>query len=455
MRALTRRWLAALAAFAVVELALAIGVGIAIQSSGATSPALWTWLMITWSGSVGLTALALVWAQRTVTDALQSLVATVQAGGSQVRPSAPEDSVFAGIAGSVQRMAQELDAAMRSLATERNRFEAVLETMAPAVLALDARRRIASANRSARSLFEIPTDCEGTALVDVIRIPSLHAFIDGVQAGGPTEIEIELPGAQRHIRARASRLGDGGLVLVADDTTEIRRLERVRQDFVANVSHELRTPIAVIRANAETLLDGALESPKTAEPFVTALFRHADRLGRLVAELLDISALEAGQRVLVADEFDVVDLVEDVIAAHTPAAADRSITLVHDVQPETWVRGDWKATEQVLVNFVDNAVKYGRTGGKIEVASTRNGDVLRIEVRDDGPGIEPQHRARIFERFYRVDSGRSRDAGGTGLGLSIAKHLADAMGGSIGVEARSPRGSTFWISLPACEAPDV
>ncbi len=456
MRAPARRWLAV---FAAVQLVIAVAIGFTLQSElggqSERASTIWWWLMLTWAGSVGVTSMALIWAERSLADALQSLVATVHAGGARVRSGSAGDSVFDGIAGSVQRMAQELDVAMHSLATERNRFEAVLETMAPGVLALDATRHITSANRSARSLFEITSSCEQAALVDVLRVPSLHAFVDGVFAGGPSELEIELPAAGRHIRARASRLGDGGIVIVADDTTEIRRLERVRQDFVANVSHELRTPIAVIRANAETLLDGALESPKTAEVFVTALFRHADRLGRLVAELLDISALEAGKRVLAVEQFELAEVIEDVIAAQVPAATERGMTLRSVAHADVWVRGDWKATEQILVNFIDNAIKYGRQGGTVEVAAFERDGMIRIEVRDDGSGIEPQHRARIFERFYRIDSGRSRDAGGTGLGLSIAKHLADAMGGAIGMDARSPRGSVFWFTLSATPAPET
>lgn len=441
--------------YAAVTLVLALVVGSRLEAVAAANGAsIWLWLGVIWASSVALTAMALLSTQAALTNAMQSLVQTFHAGDARARPVGPEDSVFAGIAGSVQRMAEELDGAMRSLASERNRFEAVLETMAPAVLALDAGRRISTANRSARLMFDIPAACEQVELVEVLRLPAMHAFLDEVFAGTSSETEMELPGTQRHIRARASRLGDGGVVLVADDTTEIRRLERVRRDFVANVSHELRTPIAVIRANAETLLDGALESPQTAEPFVTALFRHADRLGRLISELLDISALEAGKRVLTAEEFEFGELVEDVLAAHQQAAAEREITLAHSVPHDLWVRADPKATEQVLVNFVDNAIKYGRRGGHVDLASIVEGQTVRVEVRDDGPGIEPQHRARIFERFYRVDSGRSRDAGGTGLGLSIAKHLVEAEGGTIGVDARSPHGSIFWFTLRLCDASD-
>jgi two-component system, OmpR family, phosphate regulon sensor histidine kinase PhoR len=217
------------------------------------------------------------------------------------------------------------------------------------------------------------------------------------------------------------------------------------------VSHELRTPISVIRANAETLLEGVLDSPDEARPFVEALYRHSDRITRLINELLDISRMEAGKHTLTPEPIELVELAEDVIAGHENDALAKRIELRSAIEPGLWALIDAKAAEQVLVNFVDNAIKYTPAGGHVEMAAVRRGDQVRIEVRDDGPGIDPQHRARIFERFYRVDPGRSREMGGTGLGLSIVKHLVEAMGGQLGVDARSPHGSVFWFTAPASD----
>ncbi|MBX7077656.1 MAG: PAS domain-containing protein [Nannocystaceae bacterium] len=433
----------------IVSLALGIGLG---RVAPEARVAIWSALAVGLIVSVATTALGLAWAQRELSRTLRSLVASVQS--REPRPTLPEDTEIAGLAGSVHRMADELDTALRSLAAERDRFEAVLETMAPAVLALDRERCIATANRSARRLFALRDSWQGRPLLEQVRAPALHELLDRVAAGEPETAEFELPSPLRSVQARASRLADGGLVVVADDVTDIRRLERVRRDFVANVSHELRTPIAVIRANAETLLDGALEHPEAARRFVEALYRHADRLTRLIGDLLDISRIEAGKRVLSLEPLELSDLTTDVILTLEQDAKAKSISLHSEVDPGLYVMGDLKALEQVLVNLVDNAVKYTPAGGHVELSAARDGEQVRIEVRDDGPGIEPQHAKRIFERFYRVDSGRSREAGGTGLGLSIVKHLVEAMGGSVGVDPRSPRGSIFWVTVPLGDVPE-
>jgi two-component system phosphate regulon sensor histidine kinase PhoR len=398
--------------------------------------------------AVAVVATTTWWTQRAVREALAPVAAVVTPEGEAPAktPRAVGDAVRKALAANAS--------ASTALAAEHSRFEAVLETMAPAVIVLDARRRIEIANRSARTSFGLRDDCENTPLAEAIRSPEVHELVDAIAKAPSAESEAEISMLQRRLRVRGSRLNGGSLVLVADDLTEIRRLERVRRDFVANVSHELRTPVAVIRANAETLLDGGLDSRSIAEPLVGGLVRHAERLARLVGELLDISALEAGQRVFSREEVLVIDLVEEVIAALAPAATQRSTTVVHVVPEDEWIVADPKAVEQILMNFVENAIKYGREAGRVEVGLRVVDGQTRIEVADDGPGIESQHIRRIFERFYRVDAGRSRESGGTGLGLAIAKHLAEGCGGAVGVDPRRPHGSVFWLALPRA-APDA
>jgi two-component system phosphate regulon sensor histidine kinase PhoR len=268
------------------------------------------------------------------------------------------------------------------------------------------------------------------------------------ERGGSTSAEFDLSGGPaRRVQARATVQSDGGTVIVVHDVTEVRRLERVRRDFVANVSHELRTPISVIRANTETLLEGALDDPARARQFVDALFRHADRLGRLVSDLLDISRIEAGRYRLDLGSASVSEAAERVLDTLQTEADQKRVELTVDVSPDIRITADAKALEHVLMNLVGNAIKYTPEGGHVDVKAEPKGDDVRVEVLDDGPGIDPAHRERIFERFYRVDPGRSRDMGGTGLGLSIAKHLVEAMEGEVGVDPRSPHGSVFWFRL--------
>ncbi len=451
------RWLGALLLLIAVQVALVLAIGGTVARTADADVAVRTWVLLVLGAlaSVAFAAFALVLARRSMSDALRGLVASAQGSRTGVRAALRlgDDTEIAGIAGSFNRMADELDLALRSLAAERNRFEAVLETMAPAVLALDTERRITTANRSARVLLGLPDPVDGQRLLELVRIPALHELLQRATEAGSAPAELELPSTKRLVQARASGLGDGAIVLVADDVTEIRRLERIRRDFVANVSHELRTPISVIRANAETLLEGVLDSPEEARPFVEALYRHSDRIARLINELLDISRMEAGKHVLAPEPIELTELVGDAIAGLENDAANKRIELKNAVPEGLWASLDAKAAEQVLVNFIDNAIKYTPAGGHVEVAVVERGELLRIEVRDDGPGIDPQHRARIFERFYRVDPGRSREMGGTGLGLSIVKHLVEAMGGQLGVDPRSPHGSVFWFTAGRASDP--
>lgn len=247
---------------------------------------------------------------------------------------------------------------------------------------------------------------------------------------------------------RATPQGEsGGAVLVMHDVTEIRRLETVRRDFVANVSHELRTPVSIIQANTETLLSGALDQPEQARRFLDAVRRNAERLGQLISDLLDISRIEAGKYKIEMRSLALSSVAHSVSKAVAEACRQRGVNFAVQVPAELRVRADAGALEQVLVNLIENAVKYGPEGGCVELVALEQGAMVRIEVRDQGPGIAPDQRRRVFERFYRVDPGRSRHMGGTGLGLAIVKHLIEAMGGDVGVDPRQPNGSIFWVRL--------
>jgi two-component system, OmpR family, phosphate regulon sensor histidine kinase PhoR len=397
---------------------------------------------------VGISGLVLVGASIFVARMLRNVVTTAQAvAAGRARPVV-DDAEMDGLAGSLYRMAEELEHTMSMLAAERDRFETVLQTMDQAVLALDADHRISTLNRAARSLLRLTGEAEGRTLLEAVRVPALEQLVETVEPGRPSSAEFDLPGAPpRRVQARATLQAGRGVVVVVHDVTEIRRLERVRRDFVANVSHELRTPISVIRANTETLLGGALEEPERARQFVEALFRHADRLGRIIADLLDISRIEAGSYRLEPEPVCLLEAAENVVDAVDVEAAAKRIEVALDIDPELEVVADPKALEHVLINLVGNAIKYTPEQGHVEIGALAEGDRVRVEVRDDGAGIAAAHRARVFERFYRVDPGRSRDMGGTGLGLAIVKHLVEAMQGEVGVDPRSPHGSIFWFRL--------
>jgi two-component system phosphate regulon sensor histidine kinase PhoR len=237
------------------------------------------------------------------------------------------------------------------------------------------------------------------------------------------------------------------VLLTLRDVTEAKRAEAMRRDFVANASHELRTPVSAIRGAAETLLAGALQDPEAAARFVDMIARHAERLARLTEDLLDLSRIESGQWEMRLERVELAPLAQSVLDLHADRAAEKQLKLVRDVPAEAAAVADARALEQVLVNLVDNAVKYTPPGGAVTVRAHAEPGRALIEVVDTGPGIERHHLARLFERFYRADPGRSRDQGGTGLGLAIVKHLAQAQKGDVGVESGSG-GTRFWVSLP-------
>jgi two-component system, OmpR family, phosphate regulon sensor histidine kinase PhoR len=349
------------------------------------------------------------------------------------------------LAGSMNRLSQELTGTMEALAAERDRTAAVLEGMHEGLVGIDGEGVIELANSAARALLGIGPLVR-RRLDDVLPALPPELFREG-----EGEAEIDLPGSPpRQVLLRRTRTaGNGRAVVVLREVTQMRRLESVRSDFVANVSHELRTPVTVIRANAEALRDGALFDPVRGPRFVDALHRNAERLSQLVSDLLDLARIEAGRAVHERAAVDLATLATRVVSSLEEAAFRRRQTLRHSVPPELRALGDESALEQVLMNLVENAVKYTPEGGTVHVSAALRGVAVRLEVQDDGPGIAPEHRGRIFERFYRVDAGRSRQVGGTGLGLSIVKHLVLAMDGTVGVEPRAPSGSVFWVELPA------
>lgn len=389
-----------------------------------------------------------------VSRALRNLVSkarTAAGPGDEQAPPAADRG------GSFSKLASDLEQTVSTLADERDRFGAVLTAMAEAVLVLDSQQRIDLSNPAARSLLRLPERHTGRSLIESVRAPELIELADGALEARSATVEFELPGpSPRHLLAQATPLREsGGAVIVLHDVTELRRLERVRRDFVANVSHELRTPVSIIRANAETLLDGALQDPERAQTFLGALVRSAERLSNLISDLLDIARIESGRLQMELRPVDLGQIVARAAETIGPGAAERHQQL--DLRPDGTppLLADAAALEQVLMNLMDNAVKYSPDGGRIRVSARTTAGQVRIEVMDEGPGIEPQHRARIFERFYRVDRGRSRAMGGTGLGLSIVKNLVESMGGEVGVEMAEPQGSVFWVRLPAAPAAEA
>jgi two-component system phosphate regulon sensor histidine kinase PhoR len=358
-------------------------------------------------------------------------------------------------------MAAELDARVRETEAESRERAAILDGMAEAVLALDREFRVRVANPAARLLFgfgegESPI---GEALLRVTRSVELQSAAEAcLRGGGPLETELAIYGeAERWFQAFVAPLAaiaggaTGGLVIVLNNITRLRRLERVRKDFVANVSHELRTPIHLIKGFTEALAEGALEDPAQARRFLEIMEGNAARMESLIDDLLTLARLEQeGEAWLQCEVVGVAALLEEAVAAVLPKAEDRGIEIGLSAPADLEARVNAGLLVQAVVNLLDNAVKYSPPGSRVSVAASRTDEEDRflIEVSDRGMGIPAKDLPRIFERFYRVDKARSKELGGTGLGLAIVRHIALAHEGSVSVESVAGEGSRFALRLP-------
>jgi two-component system phosphate regulon sensor histidine kinase PhoR len=369
----------------------------------------------------------------------------------------PAQREIAALSDARQRLSLSHSASVDDLKRERDLLGSILETMQDGVLLLDAQDRLALVNRTLRAALLLPADVVGLPLADALGRSELVELVELVgQArahGEPLAAEVVVSGLKpRRLAVRVSpmRAPQGGLLLVFFDVTEIRRLETVRRDFVANVSHELRTPVASISSAAETLLGGALKDAAAATKFVEMIERNSERLRHLVEDLLDLSRIESQEYKLEREAIEVGPMVERSLSLLQQKAQRGRVRTDQEIPnglPQ--VRADQRALEQILTNLVDNGIKYCPPGSRVVVkARVESERLLRFTVEDSGPGIPQPDIPRIFERFYRVDPGRSREMGGTGLGLSIVKHLVEAMGGEVGVESRVGLGSSFWFTLP-------
>lgn len=327
----------------------------------------------------------------------------------------------------------------------------VLETMREGVLVLDGGGQVVLVNSALREMLLFDREIVGKHWREAVRLPPLEAALAGTARGELVSEEVYIGDLKpRRLLVNAAPLSGapGALVAVFVDVTEMRRLETVRRDFVANVSHELRTPVAAIVAAIETLRGPAVRDVSTASAFLDLIDRNVQRLHRLLEDLLDLSRIESHDFHLNKEPLNLDSLVQHVLSLFDQRAAAKSIRLDRDI-PELvgMVNADRRALEQVLTNLVENAIKYCPDGTSVTVRALVDGPSVRLQVEDTGPGIEARHLPRLFERFYRVDAGRSRAIGGTGLGLSIVKNLVDAMGSTITVESAVGQGTTFSITL--------
>lgn len=386
------------------------------------------------------------------------------AGNLEVRANVGGSGELAELGAALDRLAKNLSSTLGALREERDRLHGILSSMEEGVLFLDEEGRVVLVNPALREMLLLQGNPAGKPLLEVVRHAELKEMIDAALddeldeegAEGSIQGEVRIFGLKpRQLLVRIQRLDDvaAGVVAVFLDVTETRRLENLRREFVANVSHELRTPVTSIRSAAETLETVVKVQPEMASKFVAIIDRNATRLHNLVEDVLDLSRIESRQFSMTLGPLSVPAVIQQAATLFESKSEARQVKIRIDLPPELpEVRADRRGLDHVISNLVDNAVKYAGVGKNVTLSARAVGSVVEIAVTDDGPGIESKHLPRLFERFYRVDAGRSRDLGGTGLGLAIVKHLAESMGGKVRVASELGKGTTFTVVLPAVAA---
>lgn len=400
-------------------------------------------------------------------ERLKNFSRRIAEGDFRSLPPERQRDELADLAGALNETAASMDRTIRSLSGERNRSSAILRSMVEGVAVVDARERIVFSNRAFSEILSLDTSViEGRPLIEVIRNSELlgliHRALNG-EEGLRSDIAMGIVQLRSFsvtatpVQALDSASAEGqssGAVVVLHDVTELRRLERVRQDFVANVSHEFKTPLTAIQGFAETLLSGALEDPRNNRRFLEIIRDHAARLAGLTDDLLKLARIEAGKLEVEFVPVNILELVEQCAETALLKASRKQIAFETDVPSGLpAIRGDASLLREVLQNLLDNAIQYTPEAGRIRVSVAVNGREAVIAVSDTGIGIPLADQERIFERFYRVDAARSREAGGTGLGLSIAKHIVEAHGGRLWVESEVGHGSKFSFSISLADQP--
>ncbi len=404
---------------------------------------------------------------RTLVEPTRELTRVAHAlasGDLSARTGSQRDDELGQIGRGLDRMADQLEDRINTLRAEEDRLRTVLNAMVEAVFVTDPLGRITQTNAAFDALAGL--QAKGRTAREVFGQSPLHEAVRAARYAAPGQVEFafERDGNHYDLTAEVAPLPDEtGVVVVVHDVTSLRHADRVRRDFVANASHELRTPLTAIRGFAETLRDGAIHDESAAMRFLDVILKHTMRLDALVGDLAALSKAESPTHHLAMEMVDVQAAVVEVLRGLTSKAEERDVQFIFEPYPttlEAWA--SHRGLDQVLVNLVDNAIKYTPEGSSVKVflkqdPTQKNGDPGRItiHVHNPGPGIPAIHHGRLFERFYRVDPGRSRDVGGTGLGLAIVKHLCTQMGSEVGIKSAPGQGATFFVRLSGAEPSEV
>jgi two-component system phosphate regulon sensor histidine kinase PhoR len=365
------------------------------------------------------------------------------------------DSEITHLADTINKSLQKLKDKIYEKAKETTRMQTILNSMVEGVIAVDKDKKILSINPAITKIFDVSKQvAEGKFFLEVIRNNDIFELITEVLERGELvsrEITLIFP-VRKIFKVSASPIFDGqsltGCVAVIYDITDMRRLETIRSEFVANASHELKTPLTSIKGFVETLLGGAIDDKENSRNFLRIIEEHTTRLGSLINDLLELSRIESKQVKLIIEEVNCKELVAKVITMFKSQLKKKNITITNDINAKIEINADREKIQRAFINLIDNAIKFNKESGYINIYNQDINGARKFIIEDSGIGIPAKDLPRIYERFYRVDKARSREFGGTGLGLSIVKHIIELHKGEVGVESTEGFGSKFWFTLP-------
>ena len=357
---------------------------------------------------------------------------------------------YGSVARSISQISEDLKNQIKMIAKQRDQFGSVLDDLGEGILVTNKNGDVVFANEQ----FSIILNIQDLPSKNIksLNFPALNYLFKRVESKKRADIEFEVELDDKSTRWVLGSMNQSKttkeFILVVHDITQLRQLNSMRRDFISNLSHELRTPVSVIRANSETLLDGALENKKDAKSFAKAILHNSERLSSMVSDLIDLSRIEYGDLKLNVQKIDLDHFINEFISSMKSLTKKKDIEIIYEPSKNNWIKADLQALERIMNNLIDNAFKYSEKGSSITISTEQANNHMKVMIADTGSGVSDEDKVYIFDRFYRTASARASDNKGSGLGLAIVKNLANSLDGEVGIESRKPNGSIFWFTLP-------